>query len=190
MWGKQSVDISDSYLLWNCLQFPFRYLIEERNNQWLTSHNKTTNQTFPFHTTETITRPQLSAYRLMLIAGEMTEGRDVLEVTIICRFKAKRQLHIFKYLFGNGWQTARKIRCDMAKQHSCPSPGPWPCARSCCWSQVESSGWWHGIGGGPVGRFCPWYSPPNWPTVPLFHKQETKGLAYSLAEERNKEGLG
>lgn len=62
-------------------------------------------------------------------------------------------------------------------------PRALPCAQSCCWSQAGSSGWWHGRGGGPGGRICPWCSLPNWPTVPLFHTQGTRGLAYSLARE-------
>lgn len=41
----QSVGTHDSYLLWECLQFPFRYArnMQESNNQWdaLTGHNKT-----------------------------------------------------------------------------------------------------------------------------------------------------
>ena len=62
--------------------------------------------------------------------------------------------------------------------------GVWPCAQSCCWSQAGSSGWWHGRGGGPVGRFCPWCSPPDWPIVPLYHTQGTKCLAYGLVEAK------
>lgn len=65
--------------------------------------------------------------------------------------------------------------------------GVWPCAQSCCWSQAGSSGWWHGRGGGPVGRFCPWCSPPDWPIVPLYHTQGTKLLAYGLMEAKRRD---
>lgn len=148
------------------LQFPCRYPTEENINQVEPTTVKP-RQHFP------LIQPEPSRDHSLLHTNDKPWWNDNTQLYTDLRIKMELHLHsqlvniipkgsqvasLFKTFSGYGCQTAAKSHRGLqwwGQTSVTVLPGTLPCAQSCCWSQVGSSGWWRGRGGGPVGSFCP-----------------------------------